>query len=342
MHVCRALVAGLLCLSVLGSSPGPAGALATEDRVVFARRGGPSTTFDLWTVPAAGGQPTRLTHDDKRDETHPSASPDGRHLVYVSTAAGEGNGPNPSNSDLVVLDLASGRTRPLVAEPGVAEYRPAWSPDGKLIAYSREAPAGSGVSVDIYVVPADGSRPPSVLVPGASQDNFPTWSPDGRHLAHTCQFQICEQELGGGRRHVHLSATTFLSGAPAWGPYLAFHASDGEDLDLWRVPPPGPGRGVNAESISTDIRRERLIDTDDIHERLPAWSPDHRSLVYGRFEVAPCGAHRVGLAACPSELWTATNLGSQPEKVLMRPLTRGAFDTYPAFIPRVGGVRPRP
>jgi Tol biopolymer transport system component len=52
------------------------------------------------------------------------------------------------------------------------EWAPAWSPDGRRIAFNR-GPAG-----DTYVVNADGSG----LMRLSSSGGWPSWSPDGRHI----------------------------------------------------------------------------------------------------------------------------------------------------------------
>src|SRR6516164_1366874 len=62
---------------------------------------------------------------------------------------------------------------------------PQLSPDGKLVAYVRTTtdPATLKRNSDIWVVPADGSTAPKLLVGGEKAENTPRWSPDGKHLA---------------------------------------------------------------------------------------------------------------------------------------------------------------
>lgn len=61
----------------------------------------------------------------------------------------------------------------------IYETEPAWSPDGRQIAYSS---VNSGVS-DIWVMQADGSYPLKLTGNGANNSR-PTWSPDGRRIAY--------------------------------------------------------------------------------------------------------------------------------------------------------------
>jgi TolB protein len=55
---------------------------------------------------------------------------------------------------------------------------PAWSPDGKRIAFVTNR-AGN---FDIHIINADG-RARKPLVADPSQDTSPAWSPDGKRLA---------------------------------------------------------------------------------------------------------------------------------------------------------------
>jgi Tol biopolymer transport system component len=57
----------------------------------------------------------------------------------------------------------------------------AFSPDGKWIAFHSHY----GPSDDIWIVPADLSRPPRQLTTGGHETGWPRWSGDGRHLLYS-------------------------------------------------------------------------------------------------------------------------------------------------------------
>ena len=59
------------------------------------------------------------------------------------------------------------------------------SPDGKMVAYVRTTTdvATGRRNSDIWVVPADGSGAPKLLVGGDKNENTPRWSPDGKRIA---------------------------------------------------------------------------------------------------------------------------------------------------------------
>jgi Tol biopolymer transport system component len=60
---------------------------------------------------------------------------------------------------------------------------PAWSPDGKLIAFA-SARASAGHDFDIWIMRADGSHKIRITH-GSSDQQDPTWSPDGRWIAYS-------------------------------------------------------------------------------------------------------------------------------------------------------------
>jgi Tol biopolymer transport system component len=66
---------------------------------------------------------------------------------------------------------------------GVEDY-PAWSPDGRTIAFAAD-PSGQpgGPTWDIWVVQPGGGAPINRTADHAGQDLFPSWSPDGTQIA---------------------------------------------------------------------------------------------------------------------------------------------------------------
>src|SRR5437764_13413952 len=81
----------------------------------------------LWIKDIAGNAaPRRLTKSDER-EAYPTWSRDGRQIAYVTWDDDKGG-------EIKVVGADGGTGRAVTAEPGY--YRqPAFSPDGRLIAY---------------------------------------------------------------------------------------------------------------------------------------------------------------------------------------------------------------
>jgi len=122
------------------------------------------------------------------DEHLPAWSPDSKQLVFSSK-----RGPDPDrhdNFDLFLIDAAAGATaRPLLATDrpeSAPNYgsRPAWSPDGRAIAFVQGGPKEQLVYGlhQLMVVPVAGG-PARALTAGLDRNTTkPQWSPDGKSL----------------------------------------------------------------------------------------------------------------------------------------------------------------
>ena len=89
-----------------------------------------------------------------------------------------------------LLSLASpvAAARPLTIQDLLTAVRvsdPQLSPDGRQVAFVRTTTdlASGKRNADIWVVPADGSAPPRLLIGGEKSENTPRWDPDGSHIA---------------------------------------------------------------------------------------------------------------------------------------------------------------
>lgn len=89
--------------------------------------------WDLYKSPADGrGAASRLTNHRRRED-QATLSPDGRWVAFT-------DGPGRRDSRILLLDLASGTTRPLLEVPS-GDCDPAWSPDGRRIAFVSRRPS---------------------------------------------------------------------------------------------------------------------------------------------------------------------------------------------------------
>ena len=105
----------------------------------------------------------------------PSLSPDGRTVAYWASDVATGQtggsiytiGIDDSAAPVALTESAAG-----------SDADPAWSPDGKSIAFRR---SGANGNWDVYQMGSDGSNV-KALVTGPDRDHKPAWSPDGRQL----------------------------------------------------------------------------------------------------------------------------------------------------------------
>ena len=159
--------------------------------------------------------------------------------------------------------------------------QPAWSRDGKRLAYTR---AGR-----LYVADANG-RNERLL--GGTNVSSPAWSPDGRTIAYTGDGNIHIVPSSGGkavdltrsREHWRLNAT------PAFSPdgrTIAFtRSTDAFNSDIFLMSSSGKGlRRLTRTQGSHDEQGE---------ESSPSWSPDGKRIVFlsnrdGNFELYSIG-----------------------------------------------------
>ena len=98
------------------------------------------------------------------------------------------------NKRLALLDVTTGKLTYLTGED-IAAFKPAWSPDGTLLAYAAiPVPPGDVETMEqaldgraIYIVDPATGESRALTNPGDGVDGWPQWSADGTHLLYTHQ-----------------------------------------------------------------------------------------------------------------------------------------------------------
>jgi Tol biopolymer transport system component len=165
------------------------------------------TGGDVWFFDAEQPRMQRLTFDVAQENSSPVWSPDGTQIAFGSQRNGKWG---------VYVKRADGSaSEELITDADVAGMPTSWSPDGKLLVYTRHT---AGPQTDVWAVPVDGDRKPFPLLQGQYPEAFGQVSPDGKWLAYQSS-ETARQEIyvkpfpeGAGKWQVSVDGGTF----PRW------------------------------------------------------------------------------------------------------------------------------
>ncbi len=178
-------------------------------RVLYARQDPRIQMFQLWMWDIARGVETRQT-SERRSEMGAVWLRNGTGAIFSAE--------RDKALHLFYMDLSTGHERQLVL-PGGLQGAQDVTPDGKLLVYFQTRPDGT----DIWAVPIDDTRAPSLLVPNAGDPA--RISPDGRFVS----FRSLESgllELFVQRLSASATRTRVSSG----GADMARWSPDGQEL----------------------------------------------------------------------------------------------------------------
>ncbi len=103
-----------------------------------------------------------------------------------------------AHGDIFTVPAEKGDTRNLTKTPGTAERDPAWSPDGKSVAYFSDT---SG-EYQLFIRSQEGLGVPKVIDLGPVPSYFysPHWSPDSKYIAYTDKhLRLWYVDVAGGK-----------------------------------------------------------------------------------------------------------------------------------------------
>jgi serine/threonine protein kinase/dipeptidyl aminopeptidase/acylaminoacyl peptidase len=283
-----------LKLALEDVGPNPSAKLGpVPDRSAIARWIGPAATAAIALAATAAWlnwRPQGTTTDDEPlravpltslqgAERRPSFSPEGDRVAF------SWNGPRQDNSDIYVQQIGTGSELRLTSDPAI-DLAPAWSPDGRWIAFLRQQP-GDPVRELRLIAPLGGPdrklsetrlrheviRSPSIA-----------WCPDATCLVVTDSVGVDQAdalfvvslESGEKRQLTAPVAPAIVDADPAISPdgkWLVFRR-DVAPLtgDLHRI---ALGAGVTAASQPLRLTSVTL------DANSPSWLPESREIVFG-------------------------------------------------------------
>lgn len=201
--------------------------------------------------------------------TNPAVSPDERWLAVGQMDT------SLKTRDLWLHDLSRGTNTRLTFDPG-DDLNPAWSPDGKRIAFTSSRKGAR----DIYIMDASGTREPELIVQSGEPKNLEQWTPDGKYILYNAPQRdkpnpdVYAIPLEGDRKPIPILVTPVQEDMAAVSPngkWIAYRSNESGSTEVYvqTFDPSGTGH-----------RGKWRVSTDGGLE--PHWRADGRELYYLR------------------------------------------------------------
>jgi WD40 repeat protein len=165
----------------------------SPDGKTLAFTGERNGNFDIYSIPAAGGEETRLTSAPGLDDG-PEYLPDGTFIYFNSERTGHMQ---------IWRMKADGSEQEHVIESESNDWFPHISPDGEWMVYVAYEPGVSGhpankdVELRLRSLKDKSTRVLAKLFGGQGTINVPSWSPDSKRLAFVSYQLLPEESLAG-------------------------------------------------------------------------------------------------------------------------------------------------
>jgi TolB protein len=212
------------------------------------------------SAPAA--EPLRLTRDGTKKMT-PTFIDRGDTLVYATHA-------RPNLVALMQVSVRDGARERVLPKVVNHQLDPAFSPDGRYLAYSRTATSPQSE----LVIRDRREQRDAIYRPGDSRATvrYPCFSPDGSHVVFGVSDvggqQVAVVDLKG-QGFTILAPSAGISGWPAYSPdgkRIAFASSRDGDLEIY--------------VMGTDGSELRRLTRSNGRDLRPAWSPDGKRIAF--------------------------------------------------------------
>ena len=299
---------------------------------------------DLFVADSRGEGRVRLTQDAAREQ-QPRFSPDGTRLIFSRMRPGE------TTREICLIPVLGGQIVTIVERA----TDPAWSPDGKRVAFVRHPSASEPAA--LVTANADGSASLALLTADGEFPFImsPSWSPEGDEIVVVRNSGGAAGQLwivpasGGAPRRLSNDPAAVFSDAPVFTPdgRGVIHSSNRSGaVNLWVTPVAGgapvrltTGAGPDASPsvardgsiVFTNSRWRHVLVVHDLAKATettlvthasfvwgPAFSPDGSEIAYSQAEVD--GSWHIWVI--PAAGGTARRLSSTPQG-----------EIYPRYMP---------
>jgi Tol biopolymer transport system component len=126
--------------------------------------------YEIYQIPAAGGEPKRLTNNDKRDHD-PQYSPDGTQIVWIQENEPGAFGLNVGSWNIFIM-AADGSGQRNVTNDRAITSKPEWALDGSKIYFARFLP-GKTEHWSIWSIRPDGTGLTEITKNTPSNNHYP-------------------------------------------------------------------------------------------------------------------------------------------------------------------------
>lgn len=253
--------------------------------IVFVRTSTQGIAY--YVIPALGGAERKLVdvfpYLDLGVGNSPYYSPNGKYVAIIDRESPTGP------SSIFLLSMVNLDNRKLTSPPASAtgDYYPAFSPDGKMLAFAR---ATSFSTTDLYILQLPGGEPRRLTFDSLTIQGL-AWTPDSREIIFSSRrggsisYLWRVRAAGGKPERISTVGKDVLSPAVSSRGNRLAYAQAMDDMNVWRIVLDASGQG----------KPEAAVIASTYWDADPDYSPDGREIVFtsgrsGGFGIWLCEA----------------------------------------------------